>query len=58
MKRGDVIVAIGDAAIKSVEDVFAAVRSHKVGETIDVEVVRGEERLTLEVTLGSDASAR
>jgi putative serine protease PepD len=58
MKRGDVIVAIGDAAIKSVEDVFAAVRSHKVGETVDVKVVRGEETLTLDVTLGSDASAR
>ena len=58
MKRGDVIVAIGDAAIKSVEDVFAAVRSHKVGETVDVKIVRGRERLTLEVTLGSDASAR
>ncbi len=58
MKRGDVIVAIGDSVIKSVEDVFAAVRSHKVGETVDVEVVRGEARLTLEVTLGSDASAR
>src|SRR5690606_13718095 len=40
MERGDVIVSIGDATIKSVEDVFAAVRSHKVGETVDVEIVR------------------
>ncbi len=56
MKRGDVIVDISGTAIKSVEDVFTAVRSHKVGETVDVKVVRGKENLTLKVTLGSDVS--
>jgi len=58
MERGDVIVRIGDATIKSVEDVFTAVRSHKVGETVDVKIVRGQESLNLKVTLGSDASVR
>lgn len=58
MKRGDVIVDIGGTSVKSVEDVFTAVRSHKVGETVDVKIVRGEQNLTLKVTLGSDAAAR
>ena len=58
MKRGDVIVSIGGMTVESVEGVFTAVRAHKVGETVEVEIVRGEERMTLTVTLGSDASTR
>jgi len=55
VQRGDIIVRVGDRDITGVEDVFAAVREHKVGDTIEVEVVRSDTRRTFDVTLGSDA---
>lgn len=58
LERGDIIVRIDDSEIASVEDVFIAVRAHKVGETIPVRIVRDGESMTLQVTLGSDASAQ
>jgi S1-C subfamily serine protease len=54
IKAGDIIVGIGGTRITSVEDVFLAIRSHRVGDVVSVEIVRGAERLTLEATLGSD----
>ncbi len=54
LDRGDVIVKIGDREISSTEDVFAAVRQHKVGESVPFEVLRGEQTKTVNVTLGSD----
>jgi putative serine protease PepD len=57
IQSGDVIVKIGSKDITGVEDVFAAVRSQKVGDTVKVEVVRGGNRQTLEATLVSDANA-
>jgi len=56
VKRGDVIVKIGDARVGSVADLFAAIRQHKVGETVPFQVVRNGEVLTIDVTLGSDSS--
>ena len=56
IKRGDVIVKIGDSRVGSVSDVFAAIRLHKVGEMVPFELVRSGEVITLSVTLGSDAS--
>ncbi len=58
LMRGDIIVGIDGTEILSVEDVFTAVRAHAVGDTVPVEVVRDGERMTLDVTLGSDASAQ
>ncbi len=55
LKRGDIIVSIGDRDIESVEDVFAAVRSADIGDTVKVVVIRGDVRRELEITLGSDA---
>ncbi|MGV8083219.1 MAG: S1C family serine protease [Coriobacteriia bacterium] len=52
----DIITKIGDQEITGVEDVFAAVRSHKVGDAVDVVLVRGSETMTIKVTLGSDAN--
>ncbi len=54
LKRGDVITRIGDRDIASTEDVFAAVREHKVGESVPFEVVRGEQTKSVDITLGSD----
>jgi len=56
IKRGDIITKIGDAPIAGVADVFAAMRLHKIGETVPVELVRADQKLTLDVTLGSDAT--
>ena len=50
------IVKIGDSRVGSVADVFAAIRQHKVGETVPFEVVRNGDALTIPVTLGSDSS--
>jgi len=55
---GDVIVRIGDTRVRGVEDVFAAVRAQKVGDTVDIEVVRDGVTRTLSATLGSDADNR
>jgi len=55
LQRGDIIVLIGGREITGVEDVFAAIREHKVGEAVPVEVVRSDTRRTFDVTLGSDA---
>lgn len=56
IKEGDIIVQIADKKILSVEDVFTAVRSQKVGDTIDVRVVQSDGEQTLKVTLGSDVA--
>ena len=53
---GDIIVRVGDAEIAGVGDVFVAIRSHDVGDELEVEIVRGEEKQVLTVTLGSEAS--
>ena len=56
IQPGDIVTRIGDTAVVSVEDVFLAIRSHRVGDTVRVEIVRGDERLTLDATLGSDGA--
>ncbi len=56
IKSGDVIVKIGTMDVTSVEDLFAAVRSHKVGESVPVVVVRNKAKITVNVTLASDAT--
>lgn len=54
IRVNDIITKIGDQDIMGVEDVFAAVRSHRVGDEVDVVLVRGTETMTIKVTLGSD----
>ncbi|MGQ5426103.1 S1C family serine protease [Thermophilibacter sp. ZX-H3] len=56
IQEGDVITKIGDDAISSADAAILAVRSHSIGETVKVTVMRGSEELTLDVTLGSDES--
>ncbi len=54
IKKGDVIISIGGDRVISADAAIIAVRSHKIGETVPVEIMRGEDRLTINVTLGSD----
>jgi len=58
IKRGDIIVKIDAIPVGSVEDVFAATRQHKIGDRVSVELVRSDSSLTVDVTLGSDASRK
>lgn len=58
LKRDDIITRIGKRDVGGVEDVFAAIRLYKIGQQVDVDVVRGDTRRTLKVTLGSDADRR
>ena len=51
---GDVITAIGGDKIGSADAAILAVRSHSIGETVSVTVVRGSDEMTFDVTLGSD----
>jgi len=58
IQTGDIIIKIDGADVTSIEDVFIAVRQHKVNETVPVELVRNGETITLELTLASDANAQ
>ena len=48
---GDIIVAVNGIRVSSIGDYLGALESSKPGETAKLAVVRGSERLTLEVTL-------
>ncbi len=56
IERGDILVVVDGREIGGSEDVFAAIRANRVGDTIEVEVVRADTRRTLDVTLGSDGN--
>ena len=52
IRRGDVVIAIGDKEIKKYEDVTALIREKKPDDAIKVKVRRGDETKEFEVTLG------
>lgn len=54
IKAGDVIIGIGGEQIDSADAAILAVRSHEIGDTVEVTVMRGDEEKTFEVTLSSD----
>lgn len=51
MKAGDVLIAIGDAEIGTVEDVHAALAGHAPGAALTVKVLRERQPTELSVTL-------
>ena len=51
---GDVITSIGGEAVTSADSAILAVRSHDIGETVEVVVMRGDREMSFDVTLGSD----
>jgi S1-C subfamily serine protease len=53
IKAGDVIVKFGNDDIGSADDLSAAVRRHQPGDKVDVTWMRGNQRMTATVTLGS-----
>jgi Tol biopolymer transport system component len=56
IKGGDVLVEMAGTRIDNLYDMTYALQDHKPGETIDVVVLRGGQRVTLRATLGSRPS--
>jgi S1-C subfamily serine protease len=52
LRGGDVIVEIDGEETKTVEDLFARLRDFEPGDTVTLEIVRGDDFRTVEVTLG------
>jgi serine protease Do len=52
VRRGDIIVALGDAPIEDTGDVLGALRDYQPGDTADLTIVRDGDEQTLSVTLG------
>lgn len=55
IKGGDVIVEMAGTRIENLQDMTYALQDNKPGDTIDVVVLRGGQRMTLRATLGSRA---
>lgn len=52
LQAGDVIIGANGQPIATADDLIALLRTRRAGETLDVQVKRGEETLTLPVPLG------
>jgi Peptidase family M28/PDZ domain/PA domain len=55
LKAGDLIVALDDKPVRTLEDYSALLFSHKPGDSITVTVKRGEEQLTLKAVLAGNS---
>ena len=54
IQEGDIIVSINGKKISSSDEVLVEVRSHSIGDTVEVGVIRDGESKTFKVVLGSD----
>ena len=52
LKGGDIIKKFGEKVISNFESLSKQVRTHKPGDKISLEVLRGDETVTLELTIG------
>jgi S1-C subfamily serine protease len=52
IRKGDVITAVDGTAIRSINDLILNVRRKQVGDTVKLSVIRGEEKLTIDVVVG------
>ena len=51
LKAGDRIVQLGTQKIENLSDFDAALRKFSPGETVEVAIMRGDERVTIKVVL-------
>ena len=51
LKAGDVLVQFGDKSIKNLYDFTDALRRSKIGDVVEVKVLRGQETISATVTL-------
>ena len=54
LRRGDIIVKVGNTRVGTATEVVLEIRGYFVGDTVSVEIVRNGETMLLEVMLGSD----
>lgn len=54
IQEGDVITKLGDDDITSADGLIIALRSHEVGEKVEITLMRGKEEKKVTVELGSD----
>lgn len=52
LEKSDVIVSIGGEETPGFQELSNALRAHGAGDVVDVDLVRGQERRTVQVTLG------
>lgn len=55
LQEGDIIIKLDNKQITSADGMILAVRGHKIGETVTLTYMRGDEEKTCEVTFGDDA---
>lgn len=55
IQKGDIITAIDGTKVSSADDVILTVRSHEIGDTVKVTVMRKSQEMTFDVTLDDDA---
>jgi putative serine protease PepD len=53
IEEADVIVAVGDRAVRSADEMIVAVQRHRVGDSVSVTLLRDGKRMTVDVTLGA-----
>lgn len=56
IRAGDVLVGLGAHEVADLQAMTVALRAHKPGDVVDVHVLRGGERVSMTVTLGTRAS--
>ncbi len=52
LKEGDLIIGAGEKTIKTFEELQEEIRSHKVGDKLDLKLKTGDKTKTVEVVLG------
>ena len=52
LREGDIIIAVAGAEVTSMLDLVGRISAQQPGDTVEIDLVRGGEKLTLEVTLG------
>jgi serine protease Do len=52
VRRGDIIVQLGDEPVENTGDLLGSLRDYQPGDTVELTVVRNGEKQTLEATLG------
>ena len=56
LKAGDIIIELGGKPVKDLYAYTDALYSHQPGDTVDIVVMRGAERITVKATLGKRGS--
>ena len=53
-KTGDIVIKIGTEQVKDIKTLVRATKMYRPGATVQVEVMRGNKKITLAVVLGEE----